>query len=1281
MLNGMRKLVFAWILVAVAASPAVGQGSTASISGTVVDTDGGVIPGATVVVTNAAGTKFETVTNAEGLFTVPALPAGSYKVAVSLSGFKTAISDVRLLPGTPVSMKAVLEVGALEETITVSTSSELVNTQTATVQSTLNADQLNRMPTATRNALNAVTFLPGVNTATTNRNSNVNGLPDSMVNITLDGQPNNDNFLRSSDGFFASVTPRQDAVEAVTVTTAVNGANQGGAGAVNINFATRSGTNSFSGSVYEYYRHPSLNTNYYFNTVNNLPKNDVKLNQYGARLGGPIYIPRLYDGRGTAFYFFHYEQLRFPNSFTRTRTVLNTRAQTGLFLWDVSGAIRQQNVLTLAAANGQLSAIDPLVASLLARINASMQTTGVVNTTTNPILDNYVWQSPGRLFEHQPTLKMDYNLSPRHRLSGSTQVIFARRDPDYLNGVDARFPGAPNYRLFTSTRPLHSVSLRSTLSSNMVSELRGGITALGGASRFGNPISNGPQTFEDQDGYAIALGLVTSWHATNTPSWRSAPTFTIEESLSWQRGEHNINLGGSVLHSRAWENAQQMVPGISLGFNTQFDPATSIFNSTNFPGASTTQLNNARALYALLTGRVSAVTGQAALDAATNQYVAFGPRRREGALNVYSLFAQDSWRVTPTLTLNGGLRWDLQTPFHAVNDTLSAVTMTSVCGQSGLGDGGTYSKCNFFSPGTNTGAVPEYVQLTRGTEGYDMDWNNLAPSVSFAWRPNVEGGFLRAILGDPEQATIRGGYSVAYERQGMAIFTGLYGSNPGSTLDLTRDVNTGLVPAGEAWPVLLSQRNRLFQASFPTSPTYPIALRANRADSLNAFAPDIEIASARSWTLGFQRSISRDMAVEIRYVGTKGVDQWSSLNYNARDIEGNGFLQEFQNAVANLRANNASGIASRRGSFAYFGAGTGTVPLPIYLAYINGSTAASTASAYSGSNWTSTGITQDMVFVSPQPGNSAADLDGSATFRANAIRAGVPANFFVLNPAANAVNVTDSGAFSDYHALQLELRRRLSRGLTANVNYQYALEGGSAFLGFRYGRVLNPSANVRHAIKTQWDWTIPVGRGERFGNDMHPLLDGLLGGWSFNGVGRVQARTVNFGNVNLVGMSASDLQAMYRHQIRIDPATGLSTVYMLPDDVILNTRRAFSLDPTSANGYSALGAPEGRYIAPANSQNCIQLKTGDCAPRTLLIRAPWFSRFDVGVAKKIGLRGRSNVEVRFDLLNVFNTINFDPVANPGSGETIFQVTTAYQDPSNTFDPGGRLGQFMLRFSW
>ncbi len=96
----------------------------------------------------------------------------------------------------------------------------------------------------------------------------------------------------------------------------------------------------------------------------------------------------------------------------------------------------------------------------------------------------------------------------------------------------------------------------------------------------------------------------------------------------------------------------------------------------------------------------------------------------------------------------------------------------------------------------------------------------------------------------------------------------------------------------------------------------------------------------------------------------------------------------------------------------------------------------------------------------------------------------------------------------------------------------------------------------------------------------------------------------------------------------------------------------------------------------------MQIKGGDCGvSRTNFLSAPWFGRFDLGFTKRFDIRGPMNIEVRFDLLNAFDAVNFDPVANPGTGATIFQVTTAYRDPSNTYDPGGRLGQVMIRFNW
>jgi hypothetical protein len=1250
-----------------------------------------------VVKNNASGTTFNAVTNSAGTFSVPSLPAGTYTVTVSLAGFKTAVvKDVELAIGTPGSVKAVLEVGGIEQTVEVVATTSLINTQTPTVASTLTSDQINKLPVATRNLVNAVTFLPGVNTAGVNRDSNFNGLPDSFVAISLDGVNNNENYNKSTEGLFAMVTPRPDAVEAVTVTTAGAGADVGGHGAVQVAFQTRSGTNRFTGSAYHYHRSPGLNTNFFFNEINGLAKNDVVLNQYGFRQGGPIVIPKLYDGRGKAFFFFNYEELRLPNDFTRTRYVLQPQAQAGIFSWDAvengQTVVRTRDVLALAAANNQIASYDPTLLNVLNDIRAATESQGVVNNVGDLNTNSYLWLSPGDQTEKQPVVKIDYNLNSQNRISGTYNWQVVIRDPDHLNSADVRFPGFENFRKYTSYRPLSSGTLRSTLSPNLVNELRGGIKW--GPSYFGEDASNGPQTFERQGGHNLSFPQISASNQQaltnagnqNNPSARSAWSWNIDNTLSWQRGSHSLSFGTSLYFGNVWVENQQMVPTIGFGVDSN-DPANAMFSTANFPGASTDELNSARGLYALLVGRVNSIGSNLALDEATNQYVYLGKRRQTGQMNEYSLFAQDSWRMTPRLTLNAGLRWDIQMPFQAKNDVLSQATLADACGVSGIGPDG---QCNFFQPGAKSGVYPQFIPYGSGSKGWNTDWNNVAPNIGVAWLPNVQTGFLRKILGDPEQATLRGGYSVNYAREGMARFVGVYTANPGTQVSLTRNAGTNLlIPPGESYPVLLRQPDRLgpppfdqipavsCDASGACVPVYPILARSNRQDGMNIFHPDIQVAFARSYTVSFQRALSRDMAVDVRYVGTRGVNQWTDENYNEINIIENGFYNEFLRAMANLQANQAAGLGN---TFAYSGA-PGTTPLPIYLAYFNGSSAVNDTSAYSGTNWTNSTFVGRLARQRPQPYEAAGDLDGNGTRRQNALKAGMPANLFVVNPdvstSGNDNNIWTSDAYSSYDALQIELRRRLSRGLQITGSYQYALEYGSVNLGKHWGRVSEPTDNVRHAFKLQWDWMVPVGRGRRFGTDMSPWMDALVGGWGFNGAGRIQANTVNFGSVRLVGMTVDELTKEYRH--RYNPETKIVT--MLPDDIILNTRRAFSPDATSQTGYGSLGPPEGRYIAPDNSEDCTEIRNGDCAPRSLLVRAPWFTRFDISLSKRFETGSRVNFEFRIDVLNVFDNINFDNASNPGGGATIFQVDDAYRDPSNTFDPGGRLGQIVWRINW
>src|SRR4029453_9300433 len=394
---------------------------------------------------------------------------------ISIPGFKTRVfNDVRVQLAIPTTLNAALEIGEVSETITVSGgSSELINTLTPAVTATLNVDQIALIPRPTRNALNAGTFMVGINTPGGMRGSTINGLPESFLNLTLDGINNNDTFNKNTDGFFSPVRPRQDAVEAVTVTTAVGSAEVGGHGGATINFVTRSGTNRFTGSAYEYFRDKSLNSNYWFNERNGQPKSDVRLNQFGARQGGPII-------RNKAFFFVHYEEVRNPNDASRTRTSLHPRALDGWFRYNVTAGgqqtVREVNVLDLARASGQIASTDPTVMRTLNAINNSPQLAGSLTPSSDPLLMSYFFRNSGDQGEKQPAIRIDYNLSNKHRLAGTYNHFFESRAQDHINSADKRFPGSPNYRQVKTTRPTRSIALRSTLTNTLVSELRGGIT-------------------------------------------------------------------------------------------------------------------------------------------------------------------------------------------------------------------------------------------------------------------------------------------------------------------------------------------------------------------------------------------------------------------------------------------------------------------------------------------------------------------------------------------------------------------------------------------------------------------------------------------------------------------------------------------------------------------------------------------------------------------------------------------------------------------------------------
>jgi carboxypeptidase family protein len=1278
------------LLLTVCSFSSLGQAqvaTTSRITGTVSDPQKAVVPNAEVVVKNIeTGAEYKTRVGEDGTFTIPSLPVGVYAVVVTAPGFKkTEVTNVKTELGGASTVSITLEVGAATETITVSSGAEILQKESTTVGSVITGRQITELPFTSRDALDLVLNLPGTQTPGRPRTSTVNGLPKAALNISLDGVNIQDNTLRSSDGFFTYIRPRIDAIEEVQISTATPGAESSGQGAVQIKFITKAGTNDYHGGGWWYHRNPVLNSNFYFNKLNRIrdpenpgcdptvpgclvetPRARVLLNQFGFKVGGPI-TPWLKD---RAFFFFAYDDYRLPEQQVRTRTILSPDAERGIFRYP-GGPAAGVNLLAVAAARGFPGTFDPTIQKIVTDIRSSTSVGAVVDSS-DPNVQSFTFTNTGGQKRRFPTLRLDYNVTSKHHIEAIYNYQDFASTVDFLNSADPAYPAPLPQILGSQGSDRFSLvtALRSQLSSTVVNEARFGLT--GGTVVFFPEAA--PASFESFGGIAPVLSTIISnpySAATLTPQRRNAPVQQFSDTVSLVKGRHNLNIGASFSRNSLFSQLSggSQVPTVNFGINTT-DPAISVFTNTGstatLPGADATQLARARFLYAMLTGRVTAVNFNARLDEDTKEYSLLPSTIARQARKEFGLFFQDSFKYRPNLTLNYGLRWEPVLATRHTNEVYTRTTFNGLFGVSGPG--------NLFAPGVLEGSPTQYFPIKKDDKLFNNDYNNLAPSFGFAWSPSFKGGWLKSLFGDGDKTVIRGGASVSYFTSGLNEFESIYGGNPGLTKLVSARAGIEFTPGSVLFRNGLPPLQPLPTVTFPFSPVL--------GNGANDFDPNIATPYVTSWTFGIQRELTRDTVFEARYVGNHGTKLLRQYDINEVNIFENGFLQEFIAAQSNLAIAVAAGRAA---NFRNQGL-PGQVNLPIFT----GSFGSATSTLFGNATFVNqlqqgqAGATAGLL------GNSSANF----VFQTNRLAAGLPANLFIANPSVYGGGsfLMTNGADSTYNSLQLELRRRLSHGLLVQGSYVFAKSitdfFASSSASFRQPRTIRnnrldkgPSPfDIRHAFKLNYIYELPVGPGHKFAN-FGGAIGKVLEGWQTDGIIRWQSSapflltsgraTVNGSDsgVELVGIDAKGLQDLLK--IRKDPlAATRGTVFFLPDDIIENTLRAFGLRP---------GTPTGRYIAPASTPG----KFGSF----LYLHQPSFFRADMSIIKKTRITESVNVEFRTEFLNIFNTVQFlvngpaSDAQTQGIGLTFGQTSQAYQDTSTTNDPGGRLIQFVLRVNF
>jgi hypothetical protein len=371
------------------------------------------------------------------------------------------------------------------------------------------------------------------------------------------------------------------------------------------------------------------------------------------------------------------------------------------------------------------------------------------------------------------------------------------------------------------------------------------------------------------------------------------------------------------------------------------------------------------------------------------------------------------------------------------------------------------------------------------------------------------------------------------------------------------------------------------------APEYPLTNQTSTG-SVNIFDPNLQVPYSDTWTVGFQRSLGQKQAIEIRYVGTRSRQQWENFNYNEADILNNKFLDEFKLAQANLQSHIAAGCGGSGNacSFAYRGPGTGTSPLPIYLAFFSAVRPenAGNAALYTSTNFTNSSFVNPLGAYNSNPftpagTNSTSGLAGDPTRQANSIAAGLPANFFRANPdMLGGANATGNRGFSKYNSMQLQYRRRLSDGLQFDANYAVGRGLESTHYSFRvprlFSRVTGGEGDISHAFKATGVYELPFGQGRRYASNINKTLDYLIGSWQMSGTTRIQTgRLADLGNVRVVGMDVNDVPGLFKMRKVSD-----TVVYFWPQDIIDETIKAYSTSATTATGYGSLGTADGTVL-------------------------------------------------------------------------------------------------------
>jgi hypothetical protein len=1191
-------LLSVFILSLLWTTAAFAQGTTSRLTGTVTDSSGAAVSGASVTLTNeGTGISLTTETADSGTYTFDLIQAGSYQVTVEKQGFKKTVAGKNtVFINQPATVNISLDVGGVAETVTVEGTAEAVQTgSSGNLGSTVDQRTLESLPIVGnrgRNPLDLLNFQPGViNTfdATAGGGVHVHGSRDRAFNFTLDGIDINESSAGGSN--FTPLRPNPDSIQEFQVVTSNFTAELGRSSGAQVTFITRSGTNRLTGSAFEFYRTPEFNANEYGNNLNGVRRPQFIQHIFGGSVGGPIIKDKF-------FFFTNLQMLRANDTLPITRTVYTQAARNGIFRFVRGG----QNSPTGTTNPSVDAAGNPLIqpcsttltTNCLATYNINANSAAgagnptavgldpailaVINTT--PLPNNFSagdglntagfsFNTPGIEKQYDFVTKFDYKFADDKllyvRYAQGAQNTFGDGGANAGRPV---FPGTPNIvDTFRSPKNL-AVNFRWSPTASITNE------ALFGFSRFAFSFN----TPEPDAAIPFSFNNVNVTNINFGYNARSVDTYQVADNLTWVKGNHIVKGGINFRYGIAKDDRSGVTCSTcQIEPQVFFSAGTSTFNAFGLPttGINTNDLTRLRGTINDLLGRIGSYRQAFVSDPADpGQFAPAGTRYLfQATYPEYDFYAQDTWKFRPNLTFDIGLRWEFKLTPKSDGRPILAPDKPVVVGA---------------APANDIRFVEKKL--------FDNDLNNLSPSIGFAWDPLKDG-----------KTSIRANYRLAYDRFPTFLFSSsIFQNAPGNTF-LSNNPT-------------FDQGANLLRNGLPSlAPTQtPESLRQRAAfgtESVTVIDPDLKFPEIHQFALSFQREVFKNTVIEVNYIGKRGNHLLGGYDSNQVDINatdarcpGETFLSAFR-AVQN----------SANTSVCLAGLLTG-----------GANTAANTAAFR---NQFSTQLAQNSVAAAAATLSSRAGAAGTST--ASLTANGFTPFFFQRFPQfLGALNVIDSNDISRYNGLEFILKRRFNKGVGFQVGYTFSKSedtrsfdptfttvqrgsfqsaGGTPFdINDRSLNYAPSDFDNRHVLQATYVYELPFGRGRMFGSGMPKVLDYIIGGWQLAGnvlwsSGRpftVYSGANTFSNVNQSTVNCNGCTAYMGRLIQEN-----GTNYWFSAE----QRAMFSIPDAGENGNT------GRNF----------------------FRTPRYFATDAAISKKFRITERFNFDLRLDAKNLTNNPSFD----------------------------------------